>query len=121
MRHRIIWTALTAALFLVAAAFAEMGQSGQTRDMGGSGPVVVAHRAGAALGPENTLAALERAIEVGADMAEVDVRLTSDGIPVALHDESLGRTACVDKAVKDMSLSQVLALEILGRETKQGG
>lgn len=53
---------------------------------------VIAHRAGAALAPENTLAALERAIQVGADIAEIDVQTTQDGVLVAMHDDSLERT-----------------------------
>ena len=53
---------------------------------------VIAHRAGAALAPENTLAALECAIQIGADIAEVDVQMTKDGVVVAMHDDSLERT-----------------------------
>ncbi len=53
---------------------------------------VIAHRAGAALAPENTLAALERAIQIGADIAEIDVQMTQDGVLVAMHDDSLERT-----------------------------
>ena len=56
------------------------------------GPVdVTAHRAGPAPAPENTLAALERAIEAGAGWAEIDVQLTRDGVPVVLHDADLRR------------------------------
>ena len=54
---------------------------------------VIAHR-GAHQGiPENTLPAYERAIELGADFVEVDVRLTADGVPVSLHDEQLSHYA----------------------------
>lgn len=60
---------------------------------------VVAHRAGAALAPENTLAALKRSIAVGADMAEVDVQMTKDGILVVLHDGNLERTTGLDCSV----------------------
>ena len=57
-----------------------------------SWPPIIAHRAGAALGPENTLAALERAISAGAEGIEVDVRMTRDGTVILHHDESLART-----------------------------
>lgn len=52
---------------------------------------VIAHRAGPAPAPENTLAALERSIEAGADWAEIDVQLTRDGVPVVVHDADLMR------------------------------
>ena len=55
-------------------------------------PLVVAHRGGSALGPENTLAACEQACRFGVDAVEVDVRLTADGVPVLLHDATLDRT-----------------------------
>ena len=43
--------------------------------------------------PENTLAAVERALRQGADGVEVDVRVTADGVPVCHHDPSLERLA----------------------------
>jgi glycerophosphoryl diester phosphodiesterase len=53
---------------------------------------VVAHRGGRGLGPENTLAACRIALGLGVDAVELDVRLTADGVPVALHDATLERT-----------------------------
>jgi glycerophosphoryl diester phosphodiesterase len=49
--------------------------------------LVAAHRGASMLAPENTLEAYEKAIEVGADMIEFDVRATRDGVLVAFHDE----------------------------------
>jgi glycerophosphoryl diester phosphodiesterase len=54
--------------------------------------VVIAHRGDQAAAPENTLAALEHAEAVGADALEFDIRMTRDGIPVLMHDETLNRT-----------------------------
>lgn len=51
--------------------------------------LVIAHRGGADLWPENTLAAFEGAIDAGADGAELDVHLTRDGEVVVFHDEAL--------------------------------
>jgi len=48
--------------------------------------LVAAHRGASAIAPENTLEAFERAIEIGADMIEFDVRSTADGVLVAAHD-----------------------------------
>ncbi len=53
---------------------------------------VVAHRGCWANAPENSLAAIDACIEFGVDMVELDVRVTSDGVPVLLHDDVLDRT-----------------------------
>jgi glycerophosphoryl diester phosphodiesterase len=56
-------------------------------------PLVFAHRGGCALGPENTIPAFDRGLELGADGLELDVHLSRDGVAVIHHDASLGRTA----------------------------
>lgn len=56
------------------------------------GPLVIAHRGASAHAPENTLAAVEAAARLGIGWVENDVRRTSDGELVVLHDESLRRT-----------------------------
>jgi glycerophosphoryl diester phosphodiesterase len=53
----------------------------------------IAHRGARSLAPENTLAAAKKGLECGADLWECDVTLTSDGVPVILHDENLRRTS----------------------------
>ncbi len=58
-----------------------------------SGVVVSAHRTGPPPAPENTLAALESAIEADADLTEIDIQLTADGVPVNVHDVDLMRVA----------------------------
>lgn len=55
----------------------------------------IAHRGARSLAPENTLAAAQAALNAGADMWELDVSLTADGIPVLLHDDTLARTSNV--------------------------
>jgi len=55
-------------------------------------PLVFAHRGGAALAPENTLAAFENGVALGADGIELDVRASRDGRVVVHHDETLDRT-----------------------------
>jgi len=54
--------------------------------------MLVAHRGYSKSAPENTLSAIDLAIDNGANAIEFDVRLTKDLIPVLLHDETLGRT-----------------------------
>lgn len=55
-------------------------------------PLCIAHRGASSLAPENTLAAARKALEIGADMWELDVSVTADGELVVLHDDSLVRT-----------------------------
>ncbi len=52
-------------------------------------PLIIAHRGASAVAPENTLAAFKKALGVGAHGVEFDVRLSKDGIPVVIHDETL--------------------------------
>ncbi len=61
---------------------------------------VIAHRGASALEPENTVAAFRRAVEVGADGIELDVRTTADGVLVVHHDAVLadGRPLCESAA-----------------------
>jgi glycerophosphoryl diester phosphodiesterase len=53
--------------------------------------LIVAHRGARSLAPENTLAAARLGLAAGAPMWEIDVRLTSDGVPVLIHDSDLLR------------------------------
>jgi glycerophosphoryl diester phosphodiesterase len=62
-------------------------------------PIVLAHRGGCALGPENTLAAFDLGLAAGADGIELDVHLSADGIPVVHHDDTLDRTTDTTGAV----------------------
>ncbi|MCK6627345.1 MAG: glycerophosphodiester phosphodiesterase [Anaerolineae bacterium] len=55
-------------------------------------PLCIAHRGASSLAPENTLAAARKALEIGADLWELDVSVTTDGELVVLHDDSLVRT-----------------------------
>ncbi|MFZ2445439.1 MAG: glycerophosphodiester phosphodiesterase family protein [Syntrophobacteraceae bacterium] len=55
----------------------------------------IGHRGARSLAPENTLAAAGKAFEIGAHMWELDVRLSRDGHPVVVHDETLERTSDV--------------------------
>ena len=59
-------------------------------------PLILAHRGGRAIGPENTCAAFDLGLAAGADGLELDVHLSSDGVPVVHHDADLDR--CCDAA-----------------------
>ena len=70
-----------------------------------------AHRGASGQAPENTLSALARALALGADMAEIDVRLTADGHPVVIHDATLERTTSGSGRVADHTLAALQALD----------
>lgn len=78
----------------------------------GGAPVLVAHRGGAGLAPENTMTAFRRAIEDwDADMLEMDVHLTADGQVVVLHDPTVDRTTDGTGPVRDMPWDAVRQLD----------
>jgi glycerophosphoryl diester phosphodiesterase len=80
--------------------------------MGSAGsPIVYAHRGGAALAPENTMAAFERGIAEGADGLEFDVRLSRDGIPVVHHDPVLERTTNGRGPVSALTATELARLD----------
>ncbi|MDY5168833.1 glycerophosphodiester phosphodiesterase family protein [Dielma fastidiosa] len=72
---------------------------------------IIAHRAGAAFAPENTLAALEAAISAGADSAEIDVQQTQDGTLIIMHDTNFKRTTGYDSQVWDNTYDIVQTLD----------
>ncbi len=87
--------------------FGESEMAGYLPAPAGYDPYIVAHRAGSLFAPENTVAALDRAVADGADMAEIDVQQTADGALVILHDTSFARTAGVDQPVWAVTWEQV--------------
>ncbi|HET7274125.1 MAG TPA: glycerophosphodiester phosphodiesterase [Longimicrobiaceae bacterium] len=85
-------------------------------------PLLIAHRGGSSLAPENTLLAFERALLWWrADLLELDVRLTRDGRVVVIHDSALDRTTNGSGEVRDHTLAQVQALDAGYRFTSDGG
>jgi glycerophosphoryl diester phosphodiesterase len=71
----------------------------------------VAHRGASAELPENTLAAFERAIELGADVIEADVRQSSDGALLVLHDAELDRTTNGTGLLRDVTAAEARLLD----------
>ena len=72
---------------------------------------ISAHRGSSMKAPENTIPAIEQAIIDGADYVEIDVRMTSDGVPVLLHDRDLRRVAGRPEAVWELTLDEVRRLD----------
>jgi glycerophosphoryl diester phosphodiesterase len=72
-------------------------------------PNVVGHRGAAAYAAENTLESFREAKRRGATWIELDVKVTRDGVPIIMHDESLARTTGVDRLVVDTDRAQLPA------------
>jgi glycerophosphoryl diester phosphodiesterase len=76
----------------------------------------IGHRGAAGHAPENTLAAIETGVTLGADFVEIDVRRTADGVLVALHDASVKRTTDGRGRIEALTLQQVRALKAANGE-----
>ena len=74
-------------------------------------PWIVAHRGASGSAPENTLAAFERAVALGAQFIETDLHLTRDARFVAIHDKALERTTNGRGAVRDYTLAELRELD----------
>jgi glycerophosphoryl diester phosphodiesterase len=74
-------------------------------------PIIYAHRGGAALRPENTIAAFDHGIECGADGLEFDVHLSKDGVVVIHHDDTLERTTGASGRIALSTAAELGALD----------
>ncbi len=74
-------------------------------------PKLTAHRGGAAYAPENTMAAFENALKMGADLVEIDVQISKDGHAVVIHDAKVNRTTNGEGFVAELTLDELRALD----------
>ncbi|MFV2000895.1 MAG: glycerophosphodiester phosphodiesterase [Acidimicrobiia bacterium] len=72
---------------------------------------IVAHRGNSGPLPENTLIAINSAIELGVDMVEVDVRLTRDGVPILMHNDRVDGTTSGTGLVEDLTWDGLSTLD----------
>jgi glycerophosphoryl diester phosphodiesterase len=84
-------------------------------------PSVIAHRGGAGLWPENTLYAFEKASNLGVDIIEIDVRSTSDGTLVIMHDATVERTTDGTGHISEMTLAGLKKYDAGYRWSTDGG
>ncbi len=73
---------------------------------------VVAHRGGAALAPENTLAAFTMALEYDVDTVELDIHLSSDGALMVIHDPTLKRLTNKEGSVSDYTAEELAQFDV---------
>ena len=103
----------TAIIMLLCIYFLTFGVLPQVQAAGKDTPViVVAHRGGAKVAPENTVAALEQAIRDGVPIAEIDVQQLADGTLIVMHDSNFARTTGEDLCVWDTEVDILQELEV---------
>ena len=74
-------------------------------------PRVIGHRGAAGHAPENTLESIRTAARLGATWVEFDVHLSSDKVPILIHDDTLDRTTDSDGTVYGTSSVDLLSLD----------
>lgn len=74
-------------------------------------PVVIAHRGASGVAPENTLAAFSKALELGADVIELDVHFSKDGEVIVIHDHSVDRTTNGSGEIEHLSMEEIKQLD----------
>jgi glycerophosphoryl diester phosphodiesterase len=116
--HTKSWVVTLAAIAFAAIGFAPLALA-QAGQRAAKKIVVIAHRGAHREAPENTLASLEKAIEIGCDYVELDVRRTKDGALVIMHDASVNRMTNGKGKIEDLTLAEIRKLEIKGRHGKQ--
>lgn len=72
---------------------------------------LIAHRGLSSVAPENTLPAIEKALELGVDRIEIDVQMTRDGEVILMHDRTLNRTTSGKGAVRNHDLKEIQSLD----------
>ncbi len=74
-------------------------------------PKVIAHRGASGIVPENTISSIRRALDVGAEMVEIDVHTTKDGEIVVMHDHDVSRTTNGKGIISELTARQIRRLD----------
>ncbi len=88
---------------------------------GVTGPLVIAHQGGDGIWPGDTLYAFEKAVEIGADVLEMDAHITKDGHIVLMHDETVDDTTDGTGLIEEMNLDELKQLDAAYDWSKDGG
>jgi lipoteichoic acid synthase len=74
--------------------------------------LAIAHRGNSLHLPENTAEAIRSAFDIGADLVEIDVRLSRDGVPIVFHDDTLERTTTARGVPEALTFREFMALDV---------
>ncbi|MFT6335290.1 MAG: glycerophosphoryl diester phosphodiesterase [Halioglobus sp.] len=111
---------ITATFFFTAKCMAQTDEpmsriqsiSNHLRNPTGEYILVVSHRGDWRYAPENSVEAVQRCIDLGVDIVEIDVRITKDGHLIAIHDETVDRTTNGSGKVSDFTLVEIKQLKL---------
>jgi glycerophosphoryl diester phosphodiesterase len=84
-------------------------------------PLVIAHQGGDDVRPGDTLLAFQHAVDIGADVLEMDAHITKDGHTVLMHDERVDRTTDGTGLIEEMSLEELKQLDAAYKWTPDNG
>ncbi len=84
-------------------------------------PLVMAHRGGAGLWPENTMYGFKRALDSEVDVLETEIRSTTDGVLVLMHDSTVDRTTSGEGPINGITLRELQALDAGFNWSSDGG
>jgi glycerophosphoryl diester phosphodiesterase len=104
-------------LMLFARPAAEHPYFGQDKNR----PLVMAHRGGSGLWPENTMYGFERAVGLGVDVLETEVQSTADGVLALIHDSTVDRTTQGTGAINEITLRELQELDAGYNWSSDGG
>src|SRR5579871_5055521 len=82
-------------------------------------PTLVAHRGYPSKYPENTLLGIQAAVQAGARWFEFDVQCSKDLVPLLCHDDSLKRTAGLERDIMDLTAAELAKVDV-GYATRFG-
>ena len=88
---------------------------------GVTGTLVIAHQGGDGVWPGDTMYAFEKAVEIGADVLEMDAHITKDGQIVLMHDEKVDRTTDGTGLIEDMTLEELKQLDAAYKWSNDSG
>ena len=86
-----------------------------------TGTLVIAHQGGDGVWPGDTIYAFEKAVEIGADVLEMDAHITKDGRIVLMHDETVDDTTDGTGLIEDMTLEELKKLDAAYDWSNDGG
>lgn len=88
---------------------------------GETAPQVIAHQGGDGIWPGDTLFAFERAVEIGADVLEMDAHITKDGHIILMHDETVDDTTDGTGLIEEMTLAELKQFDAAYHWSNDGG
>lgn len=106
---KMVMALISLSVFSCAACVALIGGSANAADA--KNVLVIGHRGASGYAPENTMVSYKMAYDMGADMIELDIYMSKDGVPVIMHDNKVERTTDGDGDIQQMTLEQIKKLD----------